>query len=152
MAKKRTAAQKKQDLFDVYKCIREGRPVKRSVAKDGSIATHSVVPVMPGQPEKIVLNECIEWLRTRRILANRHDAGTFQNERGQWGTYGIKGAGDIIGILPGGRHFEIEVKKSNGGRLSTGQQKRMANVQAYGGVYLVVHGTEELEFYMENWL
>ena len=150
MTKKRTVAQKKQDLYDVYRCIKEGRTVKRSVAKDGSIATHPVVDVMPNLLESAVLKSCLGWLKIRHILANRHDAGTFQNDRGQWGTYGIKNAGDIIGIMPNGIHLEVEVKKSNGGRLSAGQQERMAKVNEANGVYLVVHGVEELEFYMEK--
>ena len=150
MAKKRTIAQKKQDLFDVYKCIKEGRTVKRSIAKDGSIPTHPVVDVTPEQSEKTVLKFCLSWLKMHGVMANRHDAGTFQNERGQWGTYGIKGAGDIIGILPGGMHLEIEVKRGNGGRLSEGQQERKVKVKDAGGVYFVVHGVQELEFYMEG--
>jgi len=150
MAKKQTAAQKKRDLYDVYKCIKEGRTVKRSIAKDGSIPTHPVVQVSSGLLESAVLKNCLAWLKIRHIMANRHDAGTFQNERGQWGTYGIKGAGDIIGILPGGRHFEIETKKGSGGRLSEDQQKRMAAVREADGMYFVIHGTAELEFYMED--
>jgi len=150
LVKKQTVAQKKRDLFDVYKCIKEGRTVKRSIAKDGSIPTHPVVEVTRDLLESAVLKGCLACLKTRCIMANRHDAGTFQNERGQWGTYGIKGAGDIIGILPGGRHFEVEVKKSDGGRLSADQQKRMAKVRETNGVYFVVHGIKELEFYMEG--
>jgi len=65
-------------------------------------------------------------------------------------VYGIKHAGDIIGILPNGVHFEIETKRGKGGKLSKGQQERMADVRATGGVYLVVHGVNELEFLMKG--
>jgi len=151
MAKKRTVAQQKQDLFDAYKCITEGRTVKRSIAKDGSIPTHPVVAVTQGLLESAVLKGCIEWLRARGVIADRNNtgfgdiAGTGKSYR-----YGIVDAGDIIGILPSGKHLEVECKKSNGGRLSEGQQKRMAKVRDAGGVYYVVHGTSELEFYMED--
>lgn len=153
MAKKRTVAQKKQDLFDVYKCLREGRPVKESIAKDGSIATHSVVPVMPGLSEATVLSDCVEWLRARGVIADRNNTGFGDiGGTGAMYRYGIVNGGDIIGVLQSGIHLEIECKKSNGGRLSTGQQKRMEKVRGNNGAYFVVHGTEELEFYMENWL
>lgn len=122
--------------------------MKRSIAKDGSIPTHPVVEVAPNMLEKMVLKYCLVWLKTHHIMANRHDAATLQNDRGQYGTYGIIGAGDIIGILPGGRHFEIETKRSDGGRLSLEQQERQAKVIAAGGMYIVVHGVNELEFYM----
>lgn len=144
--KKQSKQQKMNDLFDAYKCIREGKPVERSGSKDGSIPTHPVVPVLP-LPEKDVVKNCISWLRKRHIFCNRHDSGTFQNIRGQWGSYGIRNSGDIHGILRTGIHFEIEAKKGKGGRLTLGQQKRMREVQENKGVYLVIHGIEELEYY-----
>ncbi|KKK92188.1 hypothetical protein LCGC14_2705410, partial [marine sediment metagenome] len=65
--------------------------------------------------------------------------------------YGIKGAGDIIGVLSG-VHFEVECKKGKGGRLSVNQQKRMRDVRAAGGVYQVVHGIPEMGHYFEGLL
>jgi len=62
-----------------------------------------------------------------------------------WHTYGIVGSGDIIGLLPSGRHLEIECKSGRGGRLSTAQQKRMADIRGNNGLYLVVCSVEELE-------
>ncbi len=143
---KRTKAQKCKDLFDAFKCVQEGRTVKRSGAKDGSITTKPTVIVREAL-EAEVLKDCMDWLHLHGITADRHDVGTFQNNRGQWGTYGIKGAGDIIGILKTGQHFELEIKKSNGGRLSIGQQKRMEKVRDSNGLYFVVHGVEELQEY-----
>lgn len=146
--KKQTKQQKMNDLYTAYKCIQAGAAVKRDGAKDGSIATHPVVPVLPF-PEKTVVATCISWLRKHNIFCSRHDSGTFQNIRGQWGSYGIRNSGDIHGILHSGIHFEIECKRGKGGRLSSGQQKRMREVQETKGVYLVIHGLEELEYYKE---
>lgn len=146
--KKQTKQQKLNDLYIGYKCIRDGKPIKRTGSKDGSISTHPVVPVLP-LPEKDVVAACISWLRRHHIFCNRHDSGTFQNIRGQWGSYGIRNSGDIHGILRTGIHFEIEAKRGKGGRLSAGQQKRMREVQATNGVYLVIHGLKELEYYKE---
>ncbi len=147
--KKQTHTQKCKDYFQVFKCLKEGKKVRREGAKDGSIATHPVVPV-PDVLEADVLKQCMAWLKLHGIFANRHDAGTFQNNRGQWGTYGIKTAGDIIGMLKNGRHFEIECKRGRGGRLSLGQQKRMADVRNNNGLYFIVHGLDELMWYFRR--
>jgi hypothetical protein len=80
------------------------------------------------------------------VFCDRHDCGSGPGQA----RYGIKGAGDIIGVLSTGRHFEVEVKKGKGGRLSKDQQKRMDGVHYAGGYYFVVHGIEELEFYMRG--
>jgi len=147
--KRRTKDQKLKDYYDAFKCIREDRKVKREGTKDGSIATHPVVEVF-NHPEKVVLASCLTWLYARNIFCNRHDAGSFQNQHGQWGTYGIKGSGDIIGLLKTGQHFEIECKRGSGGRLSAKQQKRMQQIRENNGLYFVVHGVEELEYYMRD--
>lgn len=92
----------------------------------------------------MVLSECLKWLRQHRVFHDRHDCGSGHGHA----IYGIKFAGDIIGILPDGRHFEIECKHGKGGKQSAGQQKRMWDVRAAGGAYIVVHGVEELEYYI----
>jgi len=154
--KRQTKAQKFNDLANAYHQMRRGEPVKRIGTKDGSIATHPVVPVDPKKLEHEVLTDCLAWLKKHHVFCNRHDSGSFQNDRGQWGTYGIKGAGDIIGILYKhrlvGRHFEIECKRGSGGRLDIGQQKRLKDVHDNGGLYFVCHGVEELEFLMGEWV
>ncbi len=153
MTKRRTSAQKKQDCYDVYKCIREDKPVKRSGAKDGSIATHPTVEVTPDLSEATVLKMCMEWFKRCGVIFDRNNTG-FGDIAGTGGSYhyGIKGAGDIIGLLENGRHFEIECKKSNGGRLSRGQQKRWFKILHSNGLYFVVHGVQELEHFFKDLL
>jgi len=150
--KPQTRKQKFNDLANAVKQIREGKKVKRIGAKDGSIRTHPVVSVDSKKLEHEVLADCLSWLKKRHVFCSRHDAGTFQNERGQYGTYGIIGAGDIIGMLRRhphcGRHFEIETKRGSGGRLDAGQQKWMKQVHYNGGMYFVVHGVKELEHFI----
>lgn len=154
MAKRQTKAQKFNDLANAFLQIRKGEKIKRICAKDGSIRTHPVVPVDFKKLEHEVLADCLSWLKKHHVFCNRHDTGTFQNNRGQWGTYGIKGSGDIIGILKhhNGKHFEIETKRGSGGRLSVGKQKRMKDVRDNGGLYFVVHGVGELEHFMGEWV
>ena len=147
--KRRTKAEKFQDCFDAFKCVKKGIKVKRSGVKDGSIATHPVVPV-PDLLESVVLKDCLNWLKNRRIFCNRHDSGAGDISGGGYATYGIKGAGDVLGLLPNGRHFEVECKRGSGGRLSKGQQKRMKKIRENNGVYLIIHGIQELEHYFKG--
>jgi hypothetical protein len=139
---------KRKKLNDCYTALQHmknnTRPTRKT--KDGSIPTHSVVPV-PDVPETTVLKNCLKWLREHRIMCNRHDCGVRQTPSGLI-QFGIKDAGDIIGILPNGVHLEIECKRGRGGRLSAGQQDRMRDIRATNGAYLVVHGVLELEYYM----
>lgn len=140
--------QKLDNCYEAYHHAKHGtRPTRK--AKDGSIPTHPVVPV-PELPERDVLKGCMEWLKSHRIFCNRHDCGAGNISGVGYATYGIKGGGDIMGILPDGRHLEIETKRGKGGRQSAGQQKRMTDVRATGGVYLVCHGVVELEFLMKG--
>lgn len=147
--KRRTREQKIGDYFTAYKCIKENKPVKRDGAKDGSIPTHPVI-VVPEYPESKVLGFCLDWLRKHRILCNRNNVGAGEMGTSGYYSYGIRGAGDIIGLLPNGIHFEVECKAGKGGRLSQQQQKRMRDIRKNGGVYLVIHGVEELEYFFEG--
>jgi hypothetical protein len=147
MTKRRTKAQKIGDCFDAFKCIKEGRKVKRSGAKDGSIATHPVVPV-PELSERDVLAECKKWLDAHHIPCDRNNVGAGQMGTSGFHSYGIKNGGDIIGWLPrSGIHFEIECKKGKGGRLSKGQQERQIKCEETCALYFVIHGVPELEYY-----
>jgi len=152
--KRQTRKQKYNDLANVIGQIRRGEKVKRIGTKDGSIRTHPVVPVDSKKFEHEVLADCLSWLKKHHVFCNRHDAGTFQNERGQWGCYGIINSGDIHGMLKNnwGKHFEIETKRGSGGSLSVGQQKRMKDVRANDSLYFVCHGVEELEHFMGEWV
>jgi hypothetical protein len=138
---RKTKRQKLDEAHVAYQAAKAGVKPHRP-AKDGSIPTHPTVPVK-GLPEAGVLAECRQWLKARRIFHDRHDCGAGDFGHG-FATYGIVGAGDIIGALPNGIHFEIETKAGTGGRLSLAQQKRMVSVKEVGGVCLVVHGVEEL--------
>lgn len=148
--KRRTKAQKLKDCYDAFKCIREDKKVKREGTKDGSIATHPVIDIPITKPEKFVLADCLTWLRQHNILCNRNNVGAGEMGASGYYSYGIRGAGDIIGLLKTGQHFEIECKRGNGGRLSLEQQKRMKQIRENNGLYFVVHGLEELEHYFKG--
>ena len=147
--KKRTKNQKFGDWFDAFKAVQQGEKVKRSVAKDGSIPTHPCVPV-PLLSEAEVLKKCLAWLKEHRILADRNNVGSFQMSETEFYSYGIKNGGDVMGCLPNGLHYELELKKGKGGRLSIGQQKRMKKCHNTNAFYFIIHGLPELEHYFEE--
>jgi len=154
MTKRRTKAEKIGDYFDAFKKKQVGDKVKRTGAKDGSVSTHPVVNVGPEQSEADVLKDCLGWLKKHRIMCDRHDCGAGNMTGAGYATYGIKGSGDIHGMLRrhGGKHFEIECKKSTGGRWSKKQQERCKRVLANNGLYFIIHGSLELEYFMRKWI
>ena len=148
MAKRRTKAQKLGDYFQAFKCVQEGKPVKRSGAKDGSIR---IKPFLSTNaiPEREVLKQCLDWLRKHGIVADRLNVGTGELGTSGYRVYGIVGGGDIIAILPSGMHLEVETKSGKGGRLSLRQQRRKEKIQRNNGYYFVVCGVNELACLVE---
>lgn len=153
MTKRRPKALIYADIADAVKCMREGKKVKRSTNKDGSIATKPVSHLyVPPLPEKEVLAECLKWLRKRGCVADRLDAGSARMNNGQIYRYGIIGAGDIMGILPNGQHFEIECKNGVGGKWSISQQRRKKKIERNNALYFICHGVAELEYFIGEYL
>lgn len=134
----------------MFKQIQTNQKVKRIEAKDGSIPTHPVVAVDSDKLEATILKECLLWLKKHHIFCSRNNVGAGNLGGDRFYSYGIKGGGDIMGYLPNGIGFEIECKRGSGGRQSTGQQKRMKKVQNTNALYFIVHGVEELEYYMRG--
>lgn len=142
-------------LFGLYKAQRDGVSFKPG-AKDGSIPTHPVVwcPDIPELGKDGVTDLCYKWLTVRRILVDRMNVGVGSirrdDEKEHKYTFGIPGAGDLLGILPTGIHFEVECKQGKGGRLSEKQQERQRKVLTPGGMYVIVHGIPEMEYYFKG--
>ena len=94
-----------------------------------------------------MLADCLDQLHRWGIFCNRHDVGGGDLAGEGHAIYGIKNAGDIIGALKDGTHFEIETKRGKGGRWNKGQQDRCHAVRATNAVYLLISGVEELIYY-----
>ena len=143
----KTRAQKLAETHTVYTAAKQGTKPKRG-ARDGSIPTHPVVPCadLPELGDGGVQDLCHKWLLARRFLCNTHACGKGPGHA----IYGIKGSGDIHGYLHDGRGFEIECKRGRGGHQRKNQQERMLAVRKTGGVYIVVHGVEEMEYYFRG--
>ncbi len=114
--------------------------------RDGGIPTKPVVPCAD-LLEAEVLKNCISWLKRHRVGVKRMNVTAVDLNGGGVRPYGIKGAGDLHCIYKG-IHIDVECKRGKGGVLSLNQQKHRDWVEQYEGVYLVVHGIEELEFFM----
>ncbi len=114
--------------------------------KDGGMTTKPIVPC-PDKPEKVVLQECISWLKCHRVGAKRMNVTAIDIDGKGVRPYGIPGCGDILCVYAG-MYIEVEVKRGRGGVLSLNQQKHRAWVELHGGKYIIVHGVEELEHLM----
>ena len=138
-------------FFSAYQAVRKGEAPKRR-AKDRSVPTHPTIPC-PEVKESVVLQQVQLWLKRHRICADRMNVGAGHLEgTDRFHTYGIPGAGDIMAILPGGIHCEIECKAGAGGRWSEDQQKRCKKVLDAGGIYVIIHGIPELADWYENFV
>jgi hypothetical protein len=90
-------------------------------------------------------NDCLEYLKTRGVLAWR------QNNVGVWDPVkqvfrrrsAVKGVPDILGILPGGVFLACEVKVGKD-RLSPEQQAFIDNANRQGGLALVARCLDDL--------
>lgn len=124
----------------------EKRSRKKTTAKkdSGAKRTRPSIPVPP-KVESLVVEECLKWL-TKELgwVVNRHDAGAGDFGRG-YATYGIVGAGDIIGVTPLGTHIEIECKHGRGGTWGSKQQEHAKKVLTNNGHYFIIHGLLELK-------
>lgn len=149
MVKRQTRKQIYADIANAVKQITTGQKVKCVGNKDGSIVTKPVVPC-PDIPEAQVLTNCLTWLKKHMIKCDRMNVGVGAMRVGAMHTYGIPGAGDIVGLTRIGQHLEIECKAGKGGRLNAKQRKRMKDIRDNCGLYFVVHGVPELEFYFER--
>jgi hypothetical protein len=105
----------------------------------------SPIVLVPNKPEAEVLAECLDWLKKHRIWARRMNVGKGSLGASGFKTYGIVGAADITGILPDGRRLEIECKRGRGGILSEEQLEYKKAIEDNKGLYLVVHGVNELQ-------
>jgi len=143
-----TRKQKLDNCYEAYHHAKHGTRPRRK-ARDGSIVVHPTIDV-PDILEAQVLADCLSWLKTHNVICNRNNTGTGNIGTSGVYSYGIKNGGDIIGLTKQGIHYELETKRGKGGRLSKGQQKRMELIRSNNGIYLIICGWQELEFYNDR--
>ncbi len=143
---KQTREQLGKGIVDMIHAKQAGVPYKPG-RKDGGIPTKPVVPC-EDLPEADVTTECVSWLKQHRVGVKRMNVGAGDiTGRGDFRSYGIKGASDVLCIYKG-LIIAIEFKKGKGGVLNKNQQNFRDWVQRFDGIYLIAHGVPELEFFM----
>ena len=100
--------------------------------------------MISGLTEAQVQNQIIAYLNVRGILHWRQNTGSFKVDE-RYIRAGKKGISDIIGCLPDGRFFAVEVKRGTGGRLSQDQKEFIENVINNNGVGLVANDFEKFK-------
>lgn len=82
------------------------------------------------------------------IWVARQNTGVARSG-GRYIKYGVVGAGDITGVLPGGRRLEIEVKTKEGS-LSREQREFGARMRQLGAVYIVARSLEDVVYQLRT--
>lgn len=90
----------------------------------------------PPPREAEIQRQILELLKLRGIVHWRQNAGTVRLESAGKPRYlraGPRGVPDIVGILPGGRFFAVEVKRP-GEKPTQYQLAALTRINAAGGV------------------
>ena len=94
-------------------------------------------------PEGAVVRSCLDYLAIRGIFAYRQNTGAAKTESGSYVHFGLVGASDIVGILPGGRFLAIECKAGRG-KTTLDQEQYLARVREAGGCAIVARSVDDL--------
>ena len=95
-------------------------------------------------PEGRIKAGCLRYLERRGFFAWNNPTGAVRIAPDRWIRFGLKGAADLIGVLPDGRFLAVEVKAPHG-RLSPEQSAFLEKVRGLGGVAVVVRSFRELD-------
>ena len=97
--------------------------------------------------ESVVLKQCLEYLKLKGICAWRQNSGSFAGEYNGKKRFvkfsGAEGIGDVIGVLPNGKFFSLEVKRP-GGKPKPHQEEFMRMVIRNNGIAFWVDSVEQL--------
>ena len=97
--------------------------------------------------EKETQNQILEYLKLKGIMHWRQNSGAMMVDAKGGGSrfisFGFKGISDILGCMPDGKFFAIEVK-SEKGRLTDSQKTFLANVEKNNGVALVARSLDDV--------
>ena len=93
----------------------------------------------------------LKWLRDKDYYCWRN-ANLTLKVKGKYisNPYGKTGQGDIVVVLPGGKHLEIECKRAVGGRQSVDQAIHERRIKSLGGYYLVAKSLEEVKAFLST--
>jgi hypothetical protein len=118
------------------------------VVAQGFITTE-VLMASVGPTEKQIENSVLSYLKMRGIFVFKNQSvGVFDPVRKVFrkpqSKHQIKGASDILGVLPGGRFLAIEVKAPKG-RPTKEQMMFLDAVNRNGGLGFIARSIEDVE-------
>ena len=102
--------------------------------------------------EKSVLSQVLQYLRLKKCLCYRMNtgAGIFSNANGKqrFVKFGHPGMADILAFT---KQSTIWAEcKGTGGKQSENQKAFQKEVEAYGHIYIVAHGIEDVQSLFEE--
>ena len=98
--------------------------------------------------EDVVLQGCLDYLKLRGLFVWRNNTGSCKIGK-RYIRFGYIGSSDILGICPDGRFLAVECKREKGGIVSQNQKIFLAEINARGGVGIIVHSVKELSEKLE---
>lgn len=102
-------------------------------------------------PESAILTKILKHLEKQGLYCWRNNNGATYDAklRGyRANVYAKKGIGDIVCILPGGKHMEIEVKANT--KQSPDQKIHEKRVTELGGVYVLAHSVSDVDNVLDH--
>lgn len=97
--------------------------------------------------ESRIQTAILKKLQSSGVLCWRNNnQATYDNRLGGYrhNPYARRGVSDILGVLPGGKHLEIEVKGPDG-KQSPDQAVHEKRVTELGGVYILARSVKDVE-------
>ena len=102
------------------------------------------------QPEReTVVRPILELLADRGIWCRRVYLGGIPLPTGQRAANPLRGMGDILALLPGGRAWSIEAKYLTGAQRDT-QRAFQAEWERHGGLYTLARSVEDVRAVLET--
>jgi hypothetical protein len=93
----------------------------------------------PKVRESVIQRTILDYLEAMHIFCWRQNQVAVPGRR----FVGLPGVPDIIGILPGGRFFGVEVKAERG-KQSKAQKDFEMRVKELGGVYVLAYDVDDV--------
>jgi hypothetical protein len=110
----------------------------------------SAIYIINTMGESQIQTKIIKQLQSKGVYVWRNNNGGTWDPKMYGGQGGYrassqskKGIADILGVLPGGIHLEIEVK-SKVGKQSPDQAIHQKRIEALGGVYILARSVKDI--------
>ena len=96
--------------------------------------------------ERDILKSILQFLAVKKIFCWRNNVGaTVSKYKGvtRFIRYGYKGSSDVLGILPDGRFFAIEVKRK-GNKTTEAQDIFLDEIKKNNGFAMVAYSIDDV--------